>query len=89
MVRGHEQRRVDVVAPTLPVGREPLGQLMGHALGHLARVDEDEGGAVVPGVIGDPVQDVGHLATAHDGFELGRRQLDRHLEVAARGRSRR
>ncbi len=64
------------------VGGEALGQLMGDALGHLARVDEHEGGAVMPRVLGDPVQDVGHLTAAHDRLELGGRQLDRHLEVA-------
>ena len=61
---------------------QPLGQLVGHPLGHLARVDEDQGRAVVPGVLGDAVEDVGHLAAAHDGLELGGGQLDRHIEVA-------
>ena len=82
VVGGDEQRRVDVV----PVGRfvlaQALGQLVGHPLGHLARVDEDQGGAVVPRVLGDAVEDVGHLAAAHDGLELGGRELDRHVEVA-------
>ena len=61
---------------------QALGQLVGHPLGHLARVDEDQRGAVVPGVLGDAVEDVGHLTAAHDGLELGRGQLDGHLEVA-------
>ena len=37
---------------------------------------------MVPGVLGDAVEDVGHLAAAHHRLELGGRQLDRHLEVA-------
>ena len=82
MVRRHEQRRVDAaVALGLLVG-EALGQLVGHPLGHLAGVDEYEGGAVAPGVLRDAVEDVGHLAAAHDRLELCGGQLDRHLEVA-------
>ncbi len=78
----HEERRVDVaVARGLLVG-EPLGQLVGHPLRHLASVDEDEGGAVVAGVLRNAVQDVGHLAAAQHRLELGGGQLDRHLEVA-------
>ena len=83
VVRGHEERRVDVApAGAGLVGGQALGQLMGHPLGHLARVDEHERGAVVPGVLGDAVEDVGHLAAAHDRLELGGGQLDGHLEVA-------
>ncbi len=82
VVRGDEQRGVDVV----PVGRlvlaQPLGQLMGHPFGHLARVDEDQGRAVVARVLGDAVEDVRHLAAAHDGLQLGRGQLNGHIEVA-------
>ena len=78
-----EERGVDVAAaaPGFLVG-EALGQLVGHPLGHLAGVDEHEGGAVVPGVLRDAVEDVGHLSAAHHRLELGRGQLDRHLEVA-------
>ncbi len=83
VVRGDEERRIDVApAGTGLVGGQALGQLMGHPLGHLARVDEHERGAVVPGVLGDAVEDVGHLAAAHDGLELGGGQFDGHLEVA-------
>ena len=34
-------------------------------------------------MVRDAVQDVRHLAAAHDGFQLGRGQLDRDLEVAS------
>ena len=83
MVGRDEERGVDVAAaaPGFLVG-EALGQLVGHPLGHLAGVDEHEGGAVVPGVLRDAVEDVGHLSAAHHRLELGRGQLDRHLEVA-------
>ena len=37
---------------------------------------------MVARVLGDAVEDVRHLAAAHDGFELGRGQLDGHIEVA-------
>ena len=33
-------------------------------------------------MLGDAVEDVGHLAAAHDGLELGGRELNRHVEVA-------
>ena len=83
MVRGHQERGVDVPAPAsgLVLG-EPLGQEVRHALGHLAGVDEDERGAVVPRVLGDAVEDVGHLPAAHHRLELGRGELDGHVEVA-------
>ena len=82
VVRRHEERRVHVPAAPRIFAVESFGQLMGHPLGHLPRVDEDQGRAVMPGVLGDVVEDVGHLATAHHRLELGRRQLDRHFEVA-------
>ena len=81
VVRGHQQRGIHVAPGGRRVLAEPLGQLMGHPLGHLARVDEDEGRAVIPRVLGDAVEDVRHLAAAHDGLELGRGQLNGHLEV--------
>ena len=40
---------------------ESDGQLVGHPFGHLARVDEDEGGAVLEDVCGDAVQHVAEL----------------------------
>ena len=55
---------------------------MGHPFGHLPRVDEDQGGAVAARVLGDAVEDVRHLAAAHDGLELGRGQLNGHIQVA-------
>ena len=64
------------------VGGQALGQLVGHPLGHLARVDEHQGGAMVPRVLGDAVEDVGHLAAAHHRLELGGGELDGHIEVA-------
>ena len=83
VVGRHQERGVDVAAATtgLVVG-QALGQQVGHPLGHLPRVDEDERGAVVPGVLGDAVEDVRHLAAAHDGLELGRGELDGDIEVA-------
>ena len=83
VVGGDEQGRVDVAVGPGSVGvPEALGQLVRHPLGHLARVDEHERRAMVTGVLGDAVEDVGHLAAAHDGLQLGGRELDRHLEVA-------
>ena len=37
---------------------EPDGQLVGDPLGHLARVDEDEGGPVLEDMCGDTVQHI-------------------------------
>ncbi len=85
----HQQRGVDVIAVP-PVGAVPpvrlagqaLGQLVGHPLGHLAGIDEDERGAVVLGVCGDLVQDVAELSPTGHRFELGVGELDRHIEIA-------
>ncbi len=63
-------------------GAQPEGQLVGHPLGHLAGVDEDERGAVLEDVGGDPVQDVGELGAAGHRLELAVRELDGHVEVA-------
>ncbi len=82
VVGGDPEGSVDVVTACRLVLAEALGQLVGHPLRHLAGVDEHQRGAVVPGVIGDAVEDVRHLAAAHDGLQLRGRQLDRHLEIA-------
>ena len=82
VVRGDEERGVDVGPARRLVLPEALGQLVRHPLRHLARVDEDQGGAVMAGVLRDAVEDVRHLAAAHDGLELGGGQLDGDLEVA-------
>ena len=37
---------------------------------------------MIAGVLGDAVEDVRHLAAAHDGLELGGGELNRHIEVA-------
>ena len=64
------------------LGAESQGQLVGHPLGHLARVDEDQGGAVLEYVPGDPVEDVGELGAAGHRLQLAVRQFDGHVEVA-------
>jgi hypothetical protein len=55
---------------------------MGDALGHLARVDEDERRAVLEDVGGDEVEHVGKLRAAGDCFEFAVRKLDGYVEVA-------
>ncbi len=64
------------------VGAQTLGQLVGHPLRHFAGVDEHEGRAVLTGVLGDAVEDVGELAAAGHGLEFGVGELDRHIEIA-------
>ena len=94
VVGGHLQGGVDGVAVAVSasawapavaagVGTEAQGQLVGHPLGHLAGVDEDERGAVLEDVAGDPVEDVGELAAAGHRLELGVGELDGHVEVPA------
>ena len=85
VVGGHLEGGVDLAAgggdgPLL--GAEPEGELVGHPLGHLPGVDEDERGAVLEHVAGDPVEDVGELAAAGHRLELAARELDGHVEVA-------
>ena len=55
---------------------------MGDALGEAARVDEDEGRAVLADQLGEAVVDVAPLLAGGDGLEVGRRHLDRQVEVA-------
>jgi hypothetical protein len=55
---------------------------MGYPLGHFAGVHEDQGGAVLARVLGDPVEHVGKLQPARHGFELTVGELDRHVQVA-------
>ncbi len=61
---------------------ESFGQEVGDPLGHLARVDEHQGRAVLEDVGGDAVEHVPELGAARHRLELGRRQLDGHVEVA-------
>ena len=70
------------------LGAEPERELVGDPLRHLAGVDEDERGAVLEHVCGDPVQDVAELPAAGHRLELTGRQLDGDVEVAARVRNR-
>ena len=89
VVGRHQQRGVDVAtaAPGLVLG-QALGQLVGHPLGHLPGVDEDQRRAVLPGVLGDAVEDVGHLPAADHRLELGRRAARWPRRGRGRGRSR-
>ena len=92
VVGGHLQGgvdRVDVGQPVGVVARSAAGApgdsaeaVMGDPLGHLAGVDEDQGGAVLEDVGGDAVEDVARAGAAGHRFELARRQLDGHVEVA-------
>ncbi len=85
VVGGHLERGVDLAArggDGALLGAEPEGQLVGHPLGHLPGVDEDQRGAVLEHVPGDPVEDVGELRTAGHRLELAVGQLDGHVEVA-------
>ena len=84
VVGGHLQGGVHPAARrrhlTLP-GAEPEGQLVGHPLGHLPGVDEDQRGPVLEHVPGDPVEDVGELGAAGHRLELRRRELDVDVEL--------
>ena len=77
VVRGDDERRV---VDTQLVWREALGELVGHALGHPARVDEDERRAMLEDVLGDPVENLAHLDRRDRGLELAAGQLDRDVE---------
>ncbi len=85
VVRGHLEGGVDLPAGggdrTL-LGAQAEGELVGHALGHLPGIDEDERRAVLEHVSRDPVQDVGELGAAGHRLELAARQLDGDVEVA-------
>ena len=61
---------------------EPLAQLVGHPLGELSGVDEDERGPVVGDVGGDPVEDLVELVARDGRLELAVGQLQRQLEAA-------
>ena len=62
-VRGAAGTVEDVIRSVVGLRRrsEPDGQLVGDPLGHLARVDEDEGCPVLEDVGGDAVQHVREL----------------------------
>ena len=77
MVGGHDQPGVRVVLG------QALAELVGHPLGHLAGVHEDQGRAVAPHVVGDAVEHLGELAVRGHRLELGVGQLDGHVEVPA------
>ena len=87
----HLQGGVDGVDPVragftggraIVVGRpEPRRQLVGDPLGHLAGVDEDEGGPVLAHVVGDAVEHVGQLGAAGHRLEFAGRQLDGHVQL--------
>ena len=70
VVRGH-----DVVA-------EARAQLVREPLGHAARVDEDQRGAVLSDQRGDAVEDVAHLLGRRDRLELALGELEREVEGA-------
>jgi hypothetical protein len=61
---------------------ESESELVRDPLGHLAGVDEDQGGAMFQDVVGDPVEDVGELGPAGHRLELAGGELDGHVEVA-------
>jgi hypothetical protein len=60
-----------------------LAQLVGQALGHAPRVDEDERRVVLLDVRGDAREHVGHLLRRGHGLEVLLRQLDRQVQRAA------
>ena len=62
---------------------EPLGQVMRDALGEPARVDEDQGGAVLADQLGDAVVDLAPHLVGGDRAELVARDLDRQIHRAA------
>src|SRR5439155_23606369 len=70
VVRGH-----DVVA-------QALAELVREPLRHPPRVDKYEGGLMVRDVLGDAIDDVGHLLRRRDRFELTLGQLDGDVERA-------
>jgi hypothetical protein len=61
---------------------EDARQARGDAFGHLARVDEDEGRAVVADEVGHPVVDLLPLLVGADGLERGGGDFDGEVEVA-------
>ena len=61
---------------------DPLGQVVGDALGQTARVDEDQRRAVAGDERGEAVVDLGPLLVRRDGRHLGVGQLDAEVEVA-------
>ena len=61
---------------------QPLAQLVGHPLGQLPGVDEDQGGAVVGDVGADAVEDLAELIAGERRLELAVGQLQRQVEAA-------
>ncbi len=70
MVRGHAVRA------------DALGQQMREPLGEPPRVHEDERGAVLLDVRGDPVEDLAPLLVGRHGLQLAPGQLDGEVERA-------
>ncbi|SAK95147.1 hypothetical protein AWB82_06876 [Caballeronia glebae] len=61
---------------------EPLGQMPRRALGHAARVHEDERGAMLPGKLRETVVDALPRVVGHDRFERHRRDVEREIALA-------
>ena len=62
---------------------EPLAEVPGQALRHLARVHEDDGGAVLAGELGEAVVVLAPDLVGHDGVELRARNLERQVHRPA------
>ena len=62
---------------------QPLAQVVRHALGHAPGVDEDQRGAVRADQDGQAVVDLGPLLVRGHRFEIGARELDGEVEIAA------
>ena len=88
MRRRRSFARLPWCAPTALLA-EPLAEVMGDALGHPARVDEDERRPVLGDERGEPVVDLAPLLVRRDGLQIGARHLDREIEVARGARRRR
>ena len=62
---------------------QALGQVVRHALGQAARVDEDQRGAILADQLGDAVVDLAPHFVGGDRAELVARHLDREIHGAA------
>jgi len=60
---------------------QPLAQLVGHPLGELPRVDEDQRGSVLGDVVADAVEDLAELITRQRGLELAVGELQCQLQM--------
>ena len=61
---------------------EPFTELVREPFRKTSRVDEHERGPMVGDVLGDAVDDVGHLLGRRHRFELALGQLERDVELA-------